>query len=248
MIDIHSHVLYGLDDGAEDLEASLEMLRAAAGSGTTDIVATPHASPEFEFQPEAAAARIAELQRIAPAPRIHRGCEMHLTPENIAKALARPEAYSIDGNGYLLVEFADFFIPDSVDETFARMRAAGVTPVITHPERLEVLQRQIDCLARWTAAGCLVQVTALSLTGGFGRRAKASAEEMLARGLVSFVASDAHDARRRTPVLREAREWLVRNYGQQYADILLEENPRAALAGCRSVPLAPKRRRKWSFF
>src|SRR5215472_3852591 len=127
MIDIHSHILPGLDDGSESLEESVAMLRQALAAGTTDIVATPHANQEYFFDSRMVEQKISELQAaVGDAPRIHYGCDFHLTLENIEDALRVPEKYSINHRGYLLVEFSDFLIPKTTDEIFARMMRAGL--------------------------------------------------------------------------------------------------------------------------
>jgi protein-tyrosine phosphatase len=247
MTDIHSHILPGLDDGAATLEQSLAMLRLAAESGTRQIVATPHASLEFSFDPAVVAAKIAELQAAAgEVPRIYGGCDLQLNFDNIQDALAHPERYSINGQGYLLVEFSDLLIVKSIEEIFARMRAAGLTPVITHPERNWLLQQRLEQLEAWVESGCKLQITAQSLFGRFGREARAFARVLLERNLVHFIASDAHDAEDRTPRLDEAFRWVESRYGRPRAEALLVENPQAALEGAEvGTPPAGRRRRWW---
>lgn len=244
MIDIHSHILYGLDDGARDFAESVAMLRQAAEAGTSDIVATPHASPAYPFQPALAAARIAELREaVQDCPRIHAGVEFHLTPENIEDAVAHPDRYSINGRGFLLVEFANAFVPPASGEILGRLRRAGLTPVIAHPERNPILREKLELLQAWIEAGALVQITALSLLGGFGRGAKAACRAMLRRGLAHFAASDAHDCGDRNPSLREARRLLEKDYSKACAALLLDDNPRLAISGGPDTP-APFRMRR----
>ncbi|MCX6633009.1 MAG: hypothetical protein NTW28_35895, partial [Candidatus Solibacter sp.] len=121
MIDIHSHILPGLDDGSKSLEESAEMVRQAAAAGTTDIVASPHANQKYPFDPLVVERKIGELQAAAgDSPRIHYGCDLHLSMENIADALHLPGKYSINHRGYLLVEFSDLLIPKTADQIFAR--------------------------------------------------------------------------------------------------------------------------------
>src|SRR3954453_11357177 len=112
MIDIHSHILPGLDDGAKTIEDSVAMVRMAAAAGTTAIVASPHCNQEYAFDPTLVHQRISEVQAaVGDTPRIYYGCDFHLTPENIDNAVHDHERYSINHKGYLLVEFSDFFIP-----------------------------------------------------------------------------------------------------------------------------------------
>ena len=250
MIDIHSHILPGLDDGSESLEESVEMLRQAAAAGTADIVASPHANQDYAFDPLVVERKIGELQAaVGDAPRIHYGCDFHLTLENIDDALRSPGKYSIDHRGYLLVEFSDFLIPKTTGQIFARMMHVGLRPIVTHPERNQLLQRRLPELEAWVAQGVHLQVTAQSLMGRFGKTARQFAHELMGRGLVHFVASDAHDTKRRTTALDEPRRYVDERFGPEAGLRMFEENPRAVLAGVplTAVPL-PIRRKPWYAF
>src|ERR1039458_3898613 len=173
MIDTHSHIRPGRDDGSESLEESVEMLRQAAAAGTADIVASPHANQDYAFDPLVVERKIGELQAaVGDAPRIHYGCDFHLTLENIDDALRSPGKYSIDHRGYLLVEFSDFLIPKTTGQIFARMMHVGLRPIVTHPERNQLLQRRLPELEAWVAQGAHLQVTAQSFLGRFGKTAK----------------------------------------------------------------------------
>ncbi|MGH9658000.1 MAG: tyrosine-protein phosphatase, partial [Bryobacteraceae bacterium] len=239
MVDIHTHILAGLDDGSGSLDESVAMLRMAAGDGTTDIVATPHANNQYTYQPGVVDAKIAELAAAAgPSIHIHRGCDFHLSYDNIQDALASPSKYSINGRGYLLVEFSDLLIPKTTEDVFFQMSQAGLTPIVTHPERNPLLQQRLERLAAWVEAGCLMQVTALSFLGRFGRAAKSFADDLLQRNLVHVVASDAHDTRHRPPLLREAFEYVRKARGEAVARALFVDNPRATLTGEPIAPLA----------
>jgi protein-tyrosine phosphatase len=249
VIDIHSHILYGLDDGAQTLEESVEMARMAAAAGTTDIVASPHANHQFEYHPELIDERLAVLRHAAGgAIRIHRGCDFHLTPENIADALRAPSKYSIGGKGYLLVEFSDYLVPDTAPEIFGSLMNAGLRPIVTHPERNPLLQKRIELIETWIGLGCLVQVTAHSPLGRFGRTAKAFADRLLAGGLVHFLASDAHDCEHRPPLLDEPWKHIAKEFGEPAARALLETNPSAALTGRATPPPPARPRKKWFGF
>jgi protein-tyrosine phosphatase len=232
LVDIHSHVLYGVDDGARTLEDSIAMVQMAAASGTTDLVVTPHANLEFRFQPEVIQERLAEIAAATgEALQLYSGCDFHLSHENITDAISNPAKYTIDHKCYLLVEFSDLLIFHNTPEIFARLLDAGMIPIITHPERNALLRQRIDQIAAWVEAGSRVQITGQSLLGGFGGRAREFCESLLDRGLAHFVASDAHDREYRPPKLDEAYAWLKKKYGDPLAQALCVTNPRAALAG-----------------
>jgi protein-tyrosine phosphatase len=249
LIDIHSHILPDLDDGAKNLEISVAMLRLAAESGTTDIVATPHANLEFTFDPDLIEHKIAELQAAAgPNPRIHRGCDFHLTMENIDDALLHPAKYAINHKCYVLVEFSELLIPRTTQEIFGRFQAAGLTPIVTHPERNALLHSRLDQLQAWVESGALVQVTGQSLLGTFGRAAKSVAAELMKRDIVHFIASDAHDTAHRPPILRAAYDYVEKTWGAGRAKALFVTAPQAVIVGSPVVveypdPEPPKR--KW---
>ena len=237
MVDIHTHVLWGLDDGAATLDDSLAMLRLAAQTGTTDIVATPHANLEFPHRPALVAERIHQLQSaVGSSLRIHRGCEFHLRLENIQSALAGHREYTVNGGRYLMVELPEFFLSPSMDEVLRQLLTRGIVPVVTHPERNPILQDSPEIFERWIGHGCLAQLTAQSLAGDFGRPAKDAAWSLLRRGFVHFVASDAHDAIHRPPRLDLARQVLEREFGPEVAALLLQQNPQALI---QDLPIDP---------
>lgn len=250
MVDIHTHVLPGLDDGAETLETSLEMLRVAAAAGTTDLVASPHANHEFRFDPVAADAKLAELAAASDhSLRLHRGCDFHLSFENIEDALRNPRKYTIAGGPYLLVEFPDVLIPRGIEGVFGRMIAAGMKPVITHPERNFLLHGRFEQMRAWAAQGCLLQVTAQSFLGRFGAEVRSCAEKLMRAGLVHVVASDAHDPEDRPPRLDTAYAHVAARWGHARAGALFVTNPAAIVAGEPLPDPAPEPtpppRRKW---
>ncbi|MEP7305871.1 MAG: CpsB/CapC family capsule biosynthesis tyrosine phosphatase [Acidobacteriota bacterium] len=249
-VDIHSHVLYGLDDGAETREESVQMLELAVRSGTTDIVATPHANGRYRFAPHLIAEQIAELSAGTEL-RIYPGCDFHLQFDNIEDAVAHPEKYTINHKGYLLVEFPDVGFFTETDAILGRLLDGGMVPIVTHPERNRELRRHLDDIARWVQIGCYVQVTAGSYTGTFGKGARQTANELMHRGLTHFVASDAHDVQFRSPSLLEAYTLLADEWGEDLIRPLFVENPRAVLTGAAvdfELPPTSVRRRKWYQF
>jgi protein-tyrosine phosphatase len=246
VIDIHSHILWGMDDGAPTEEISLEMLRLAARGGTTDIVATPHSNGEFEYQPQLIAERIRQLtEKSGGVPKIHRGCDFHLSFDNVEQAMETPERFSINGKRYLLVEFADMHIPPSASRILEQLLGVDLVPIITHPERNPIIRKEPEKLKAWIDQGCLVQVTALSVLGGFGKSAETAARQYLSKGMAHFIASDAHDPVNRHPRLDDAYAAIAEHWGRDLAELLLVENPGRVIRGEYieegSLPMASKR-------
>jgi len=235
MVDIHHHLLWGLDDGAKDIETSIAMAKASAADGVTHIVCTPHANGTYDFQPEVNAAKVAELRERLKAEgvtiNLGLGCDFHLSYDNILDAKAHPARYSVNGLGYLMVELPDYGIPRGLTETFYELQLAGMTPILTHPERNPTLQNDLSRLAEWMRGGVLVQVTGDSVTGRMGKTAQRIAHELLAKRWVHFLATDAHNVTSRPPRLSEARSVVAKKYGEEYAESLVATNPLAVYNG-----------------
>jgi protein-tyrosine phosphatase len=259
MIDIHCHLLPGMDDGPDSLDESLRMAEMAIADGITHLVATPHASDRFRFVPEVVQKRRDEIQsRIGDRLRLATGCDLHLSFENVEDARANPRKYTINQKQYLLVEFANFSLPPSLDDTLHQLQLLGMQPIITHPERNGLLRGTPKRLEGWVQRGCAVQVTAASLLGRFGEAAQFWAEAWLDQDLVHFIASDAHNTGSRPPQLREAHSLVIQRRGAQIAQALFYDNPLAAFEG-RALPWVPepgetttrkppKRRKRFWFF
>lgn len=228
MIDIHHHLLYDTDDGPRDLESALAQAEAAAADGITHVVCTPHANSTWRFSPEKNREKLAAIrERVGDRLTLGLGCDFHLSYDNIQEALAEPTKFTINGGSYLLVEFAELVIPESMSETFYDLALAGIRPIITHPERNRLLQRDDRRMAEWLRQGCLVQLTAGSLEGRFGGTAQAKAWELLKKKWVHFIATDAHNLEKRPPHLRAVCEEVARKFGEATAKRLCVENPRA---------------------
>jgi protein-tyrosine phosphatase len=235
MVDIHHHLLPGLDDGSNSIETSIEMARIAASDGITHIICTPHANGQYRFDPAVNAAKVAELQSRLAAEDVPitlgSGCDFHLSYDNVNDAKRDPGRYSINGLGYLLVEPPDYGIPPGMAETLYELQLAGLTPILTHPERNPTLQSEPERLKPWLRGGLLIQLTADSLTGHKGRRAERIAHQLLEKRWVHFLATDAHNTSSRPPRMREAHDLVASRYGVSHAHALCVTNPLAVFLG-----------------
>jgi protein-tyrosine phosphatase len=245
LIDIHHHLIYGVDDGPADIETSLAMAEEAARDGITHIVCTPHASDVYPFQTDLATEHFAELrERLRGQIELRMGCELHLTAENVFDAEANPLRYSIEGKGYLLIEFPNMSIPPQIAEALFMLQSAGYTLIVAHPERYPVLLQQPEMLAEWVRKGCLLQVTCSSLYGRFGRMAEAFSNELLKRNWIHFLATDAHNLKWRPPHMKKSYEYVLQHAGEETARRLCVTNPLAAIEGA-PWPEQPAPDRLW---
>jgi len=256
MIDIHHHLLFGLDDGSKNIETSVAMVEMAAKDGITHIVCTPHANSRYHFDPAVNQQKLEQLrERIDGKIMLGLGCDFHLSFENIDDALKNPHKYTVNQKNYLLVEFADLSIPQQMTQVFHQFLVAGIQPILTHPERNPIIQKAPERLDEWIHLGCLVQVTASSLTGRFGRYAKGFSENLISQNKIHFLATDAHDLESRPPRMKEAFNLVAKRYGTAIAERLCITNPRAVFFGEPLPPqpdtreeASPRSRRFWSRF
>ena len=239
MVDIHSHLLPGIDDGAKDLNEAVTMAEMAAADGATDIFLTSHLNFEYKYDPDMAARLRTKLASRSPIIRLHSGCEVHLTWEHIQLVLQNPAAYTLGGKRYLLVELPDQFLWQSIRAALEILSDAGLRVVIAHPERNPQLRAEVNVAQEIVESGYLMQITARSLTGGFGPESAGAAEHFLQRQLVHFVASDAHSVTHRKPLLSPAHAHLSERFGIEAAELLTRTN---GLAILNDFPVRPMRR------
>lgn len=210
MIDLHCHILPGLDDGARDDETALGMAWAAVHDGITDILATPHTEDgvyrNSAKRIRAAVERLQQLFIEEQVPlRLHPGSEVHVHPELIDHLQSGQVMTIGDAGRYLLLELPMTNLPRVMERIFADLAGQGIRPVLAHPERNEVLQEQPERLSAWIAEyGVLAQLTAGSVTGQMGKKLQCTALSFFQNRLAHIVASDAHDLKRRRPELRAA--------------------------------------------
>jgi len=249
MIDLHSHILPGLDDGAQSIDESLEMAHMAARDGTTVLVATPHQFDGIYNVPRAAILEgVRALQKRLNEERIDLrilpGADVHVEPD-LSQRLRNGEALALaDGDRYLLVEFPSDVVPRALLDVLFDLRAYGLTPIITHPERNFEVQEGPGLMREFIESGSLAQLTAGGVTGRFGERAEQCAHELLRRRLAHLVASDAHSPRHRRPGLSEARETVAELLGDGDAQEIFVHRPEKVLSGETidvPVPLEPER-------
>ena len=234
MIDLHMHLLPGVDDGPERLREAIEMCRLAAAGGCEVLVATPHqrhASWE-NTDPQRLTALLSELQAgLGPAPKLLLGAEIRIDSRLLEDLddIAASGLLPLAGTRYLLLE-ADRLLPgpeplDLVHELTLR----GWRPIFAHPEFIPGLYRDLDLVSELVAGGALMQVTAGSLLGRFGRSAQNVASQMVDTGLVHVVASDAHGTSWRPPELGEARAAIAMRWGEETAWRMCVGHPRAII-------------------
>ena len=243
MVDIHHHLLPALDDGSPDLATSLAMARMAASDGITHVVCTPHASSHWTFDPAITASRLNDLRAALAAESIPltlgAGCDFHLSYDNIEDAHANPTRYTINAGRYLLVELPDVILAPRMGETLYSLRAAGMVPILTHPERNLTLQRTPERLANWLRNGLLIQITTSSVLGEMGKEAERMAHRLLDNRWVNFLATDAHNLTTRPPVMSRAHDLVAKKYGAEYAHLLCITNPTAVFQS-QPLPTQPE--------
>ena len=229
MIDLHCHILPGIDDGAKNAKESVRMARVAAKDGITHIVATPHIRETLHpvnFLKQYVTKFNEALQKLQVPVEILYGADVYamLLPKEVRR-------YAINNTQYILIEFPYTHIPANASDILFNFKMQNLIPIITHPERIPSVIRNPETLFSLLSRDVYVQVTADSLTGNFGEQIQECAFYLLQKGAVHFIASDAHSATVRRPVLSEAVKVAEKIVGKEEARKLVEDNPLAVISG-----------------
>lgn len=236
MIDLHSHILPELDDGSQSLEESLAMARLAVQSGVTVMAATPHCMDDRVRQVYAAWRLLREALHDTGIPlKVCLGMEIFGTADTV-RLLREGRLFPLNGSQYPLIEFSFRSTGEEETEILHQVLRAGYRPLVAHPERYGYVREYPELINLWVKMGCLLQINRGSLLGRFGTGAQRMAAELVERGFVTAVATDAHSPRVRTPWMKDIQALLSQEYSQELARELLQRNPQRIL---KNEPLPP---------
>lgn len=243
MLDLHYHLLPGIDDGSTDLAMSLEMARMSVADGVTTVACTPHIYPGLYENTrdgivEAIARLQAELDNAGIPLRLVEGADVHLDT-GLIEGIRGGRIPTLAGSRYLLLEPPHHVAPPNFEGVVFDLMAAGFVPVITHPERLTWVETHYDLFVRLARRGAWMQVTAGALTGRFGRRVAYWADRFVDEGHCMILATDAHHPRRRPPLLAEAYEAAITKVGAEEARHMVETRPAGIVADIAPHELPP---------
>ena len=239
MIDIHTHILPGVDDGADSLEEAYEMALMAVRSGVKGLVATPHSNQRMGFsdaernRQDRAFRELEQLLLREQVPlTLYRGMEVWSSIDMVEK-LRTGKLITLNQTPYVLIEFAFDEEPWWIEAIIGELKDAGLIPIVAHPERYVCVQEDPDLLYGWRTQGALTQMNKGSILGRFGRGIERTAEILLKNHLFTCIASDAHHAYIRTTDMKELQYYLQKHYSLNEQDRLLRQNPRSILQGIR---------------
>lgn len=228
-IDIHSHILPGIDDGSRNFSMSMEMLKAAAEDGITQMIVTPHNKPGRH---NAGSEKIASLIRELEEEMEKKGIPIRLYPGNelyyrsgLTEEIGEKRAVTLADSDYVLTEFNPMDDYDYIRNGIYSLMAGGYRPVLAHAERYLKISGRADRIEDLLEMGCYIQVNGGSVMGDYGLSAKLFTRKLLKNELVHFVATDAHDMGKRSPKLSECAAWIGKKYGENYRQTIFFENP-----------------------
>ena len=229
IFDIHNHILWGVDDGSESIEMSLRMLKMAQDDGITDIILTSHNKPNRRnIYAVEQVERIDELKRIARK----EGIYINLYPGNeifyrsdVSERLSIGKAASMAGSRYILLEYSPMDDWEHIKRGVEDMLMSGYFPIIAHVERYINVMKETDRAYELIDKGCYLQINASSLMGEVGWQIKSKCKSMMKAGMVAFVATDAHEDKKRTPTLSKCVKYITGKYGEETAIKIFMDNP-----------------------
>ncbi len=234
MVDLHCHILPGVDDGPKSIEGSLSMLRKLESVGVESVVATPHLlRGSYETSLPERQEMVADLQKAADENdikiQIELGVEYYLAPQ-ILDDIDRLEEFTINNDGkYILIEMPMRIVPPSIEDIFFTLKMKGITPILAHPERNERICRNPNILFNLVLKGCITQINVGSILGNFGGEIKRIARELITHKLAHVVASDMHSAD--SPTMEQAVPEVEKLVGKEQARLMFVDTPRRILAG-----------------
>jgi protein-tyrosine phosphatase len=253
MIDIHCHILPGIDDGAKSVEDSLLMAREAASEGIHTIIATPHLNSQYDNRKELILSKVGQLNQALKEARIDvtilPGQEPRIYGE-ILEDIAKNAIQTLNNSQYLFIEFPSNHVPRYTEKLLFDLQVQGLTPIIVHPERNSELIERPEVLYRLVEKGALTQVTASSLCGYFGKKIKGFSIQLIEANLTHFIASDAHNIVNRSFKMEEAFNLIDSKFGTDYV-YLFQENAELLIAGknvMKEMPVPIKKKKKFLLF
>lgn len=228
-IDIHSHLLPGIDDGAKDIQITLEMFRIAKENGIKTMIMTPHFKPmRHNASPEKIAGLISRIEEVLRREKIdiqlYTGNEIYYHSEAVLK-IEEKEVCTMANSDYVLTEFNPMDEYDYIRKGIYQVISGGYRPILAHAERYESVSKSVEHVEDLIQMGCYIQLNAGSIMGQIGFGKKQFCKQLLKHRLVHFVATDAHDTKKRAPQLKECAKYIGKKCGADYVKELLYENP-----------------------
>jgi len=228
MIDLHCHILPGIDDGAKTIDETLEMARIAVKEGIHHIIATPHYIQYSDYLGKQDVEKLVDevnlIFRKEQIPlTVSAGHEVYMTPD-LPKLVEQKEVSTLNNSQYILVEFPMNDIPMYAEDIFYELRLMGLTPILAHPERYPMIMENPNLLLKFLKLGVLCQTNVGSIRGFFGERVQKTAIQLIEHNMIHFIATDAHTPRNRAPKLQKALEEITKISGEKAKELFIE-NP-----------------------